>query len=132
MLRLRNPRQFQRRNGMTDPVDPEIPVEPEISALKEEVDRMRGEFVSLKERLARRLADGASAVADAVDNELSEGALAARLSALEKQFEAVAGRVKGTSKEAVHRLESEVSDRPLTSIALAFGVGLLAAQFLRR
>ena len=33
---------------------------------------------------------------------------------------------------AVHRLEAEVSERPLTSIALAFGIGLLAAQFVRR
>jgi ElaB/YqjD/DUF883 family membrane-anchored ribosome-binding protein len=40
--------------------------------------------------------------------------------------------LKGTGKNAVTRLESEVGQRPITSIAVAFGVGLLAAQFFRR
>jgi ElaB/YqjD/DUF883 family membrane-anchored ribosome-binding protein len=51
---------------------------------------------------------------------------------LEAEFESLAGRAKDSGKVAVKKLEAQVNERPIASVALAFGAGLLAAQFFRR
>ncbi len=63
---------------------------------------------------------------------LEGGNLASRIGTLEAEFENLAGRLKGTSKDAVDKLGHEIEARPFTSLAVAFGVGVLASQFLRR
>jgi ElaB/YqjD/DUF883 family membrane-anchored ribosome-binding protein len=100
----------------------------DIDFLKSEFNRFRDELSGMKDKLGAN----ASEALDQMGSYLNGAGVTSRVAALEAELEALAGKVKGGSKVAVARLESEVSERPLTSIALAFGVGLLAAQFIRR
>ena len=74
----------------------------DLEFLKEEFNRFRSELAGMKDKLGSNASD------------------------------ALAGRLKGSGKVAVNRLETEVSNKPLVSIALAFGAGLLVSQLLRR
>jgi ElaB/YqjD/DUF883 family membrane-anchored ribosome-binding protein len=58
--------------------------------------------------------------------------VSSKLSALESEIESLTTRLRDSSKVAVNKLETQVGNRPLASIAIAFGVGLLAAQLVRR
>jgi ElaB/YqjD/DUF883 family membrane-anchored ribosome-binding protein len=58
--------------------------------------------------------------------------VASKLSALESEIEALTARMRDSGKVAVTKLETQVGNRPLASIAIAFGVGVLAAQLIRR
>jgi ElaB/YqjD/DUF883 family membrane-anchored ribosome-binding protein len=100
----------------------------DLNFLKQEFNRFRDELSGMKDKIGVN----ASEALDQMGSYLNGHGIPSRLAALEAEFEALAGKVKGSGKVAVTRLENEVSERPLTSIALAFGVGLLAAQFFRR
>ncbi len=100
----------------------------DLDYLKAEFDRFRSELAGVKDKLG----SNASEALDQMSAYLNGSNVSSRIAALEEQFEAIAGRVKGSGKQAVNRLESEVSAKPLLSIALAFGVGVLAAQLVRR
>jgi ElaB/YqjD/DUF883 family membrane-anchored ribosome-binding protein len=100
----------------------------DLEFLKEEFNRFRSELGGMKQKLGAN----ASEALDQMGAYLNGGAVSSRLSALETELEALAGRLKGTGKVAVNRLETEVSNKPLVSIALAFGAGLLVSQLLRR
>ncbi len=63
---------------------------------------------------------------------MNGGAISSRIANLEAELEILAGKAKGYGKQGVHKLENNVAERPITSIAIAFGFGLLAAQFIRR
>lgn len=100
----------------------------DLEFLKSEFNRFRSEIAGMKEKLGAN----ASEALDQMGAYLDGHGVSQRVSALEAELENLAGNVKNSGKVAVHRLEAEVSERPLTSIALAFGIGLLAAQFVRR
>ena len=100
----------------------------DINFLKQEFNKFRAELLGMKDKLS----GSASETLDQINAYLNREGLASRLSALESQLEHLGGKLKDTSKTAVSRLEHEVTDRPVTSVALAFGIGLLAAQFFRR
>ncbi len=76
--------------------------------------------------------DNAAAALDQMGAYLNRDAVSSRLSTLEAEFDKLSGKVKDSSKVAVDRLEAEVTERPLAALAVAFGVGLMAAQLLRR
>jgi ElaB/YqjD/DUF883 family membrane-anchored ribosome-binding protein len=103
------------------------PSKVDLDYLKEEFNRFRSEVLGMKDKFGSNAGD----VLDQMSAFLHGGNISSRLATLEAEFENLAGKAKGSGKAAVKRLESEVSDRPLTSVALAFGVGLLAAQFFR-
>jgi ElaB/YqjD/DUF883 family membrane-anchored ribosome-binding protein len=109
----------------TRPVDP---ASIDIDTLRDEFNRFRSELAGMKDRLGVNAADAL----DQMGAYLNGKGVSARLATLESELETLAGRLKGTGKEAVTRLEAGVTERPIASIAIAFGIGLLTAQFIRR
>jgi ElaB/YqjD/DUF883 family membrane-anchored ribosome-binding protein len=106
--------------------------DPKFSAdadfLRHEFNRLRAELASMKDRLSGNASDALGQV----NTYLHSDDAAARLKALEKQFDELSAKLKVSGKEALGKLETKVEERPLTSIAVAFGVGLLAANLFRR
>ena len=100
----------------------------DIDYLREEFNRFRNELSGMKDKLG----DNASGVLDQMAGYLNRGNLSSRIANLESELEQLGGRLKGTGKNAVTRIEAEVTERPITSLAIAFGIGLLTAQFFRR
>lgn len=100
----------------------------DIDFLKQEFNRFRAELAGAKDKLG----DNAAEALEQISAYLNGNAMSSRIAALESELEYLTGKVKSTSRQAVGRLETEVSAKPLASIAIAFGVGVLAAQFFRR
>ncbi|MDE8350062.1 MAG: hypothetical protein POG74_11380 [Acidocella sp.] len=100
----------------------------DLEFLKSEFNRFRSEVAGMKDRLG----GNASEVLDQMSAYLDGHGVSSRVSALEAQLEKLAGKAKDSGKVAVDRLEAQMSERPLASLAVAFGVGLLAAQLVRR
>lgn len=91
---------------------------------------LKGEFAKLREELASIREMLASTGSDMLAG--SRAAAQRRLSALQDEVEKLASDVKDQGGEMLERLDRKVQERPLTSLAVAFGVGLLAAQLFRR
>lgn len=100
-----------------------------------DLNRLRQEFEKLRAGLgdaSEKLGDNAHAALDQIADYLREDSLSSRLHAVEDQLSGLGERLMDTGKDAVARVETEVMDRPFVSLAVAFGVGLLAASLLRR
>jgi ElaB/YqjD/DUF883 family membrane-anchored ribosome-binding protein len=100
-----------------------------------DIDHLKQEFEKFRAGLgdaADKLGDNAHAALDQITDYLNGGNLSSRVASIEEELEILGAKLKGTSKDAVAKLETEVSARPLASLAIAFGVGLLAASFIRR
>ncbi len=104
------------------------PKDIDLDYLRKEFQRFRADIAGVKDKLSGNATDAL----DQISGYLNGGALASRLSSLEAEFESLAGKAKGYGKEGVHQLEQKVSERPIVSVAVAFGVGILAAQLFRR
>jgi ElaB/YqjD/DUF883 family membrane-anchored ribosome-binding protein len=100
----------------------------DIEYLKHEFEKFRAGLAEVKGKLG----GNAHAALDHISAYLNGGALSSRISSLEAELSSLSGKIKDGGKGAVTKLEHEVSNRPIASIAAAFGVGLLAAHFLRR
>lgn len=100
----------------------------DLDFLKQEFSRFRDELAGMKGKMG----SSASDALDQITAYLNGHGLSSRISSLEAELEALACKLKGTGKDAVTRLEHEVGNRPITSIAVAFGVGILVSQFFRR
>lgn len=100
-----------------------------------DLEMLRKEFEKLRAGLGDatdKLGDNAHAALDQISDYLSNDSLSARLASVEEQLNGLGARLKDSSKEAVARLETEVVDKPFVALAIAFGVGILAAGFIRR
>jgi ElaB/YqjD/DUF883 family membrane-anchored ribosome-binding protein len=104
------------------------PKDIDLEFLRNEFQRFRADIAGVKDKLSANASDAL----DQIGSYLNGGALSSRLSSFESELEVLADKVKGYSKDGVTRLESNVAERPIASVAIAFGVGLLAAQFFRR
>jgi len=100
----------------------------DLDYLKEEFNRFRTEILGMKDKVSGNAAEAL----EQMNAYLNGSNLSSRLASLEAEFENLAGRAKNSGKVAVKKLESQVNERPIASVALAFGAGLLAAQFFRR
>jgi ElaB/YqjD/DUF883 family membrane-anchored ribosome-binding protein len=100
----------------------------DLEFLKSEFNRFRADLGGVKGKL------GASATEalDQINDYLNGGGLSSRIATLEEELTQLTGKLKGTGQQAVLKLESGVNQRPILSVALAFGAGILAAQLLRR
>ncbi len=100
----------------------------DLDFLKQEFNRFKSELSSMKDRMS----SNTTQVLDQMGSYLNGDAISSRISALESDIEYYASKLKDSGKDAVTRIESEVGNRPIASIAVAFGLGLLAAQLIRR
>jgi ElaB/YqjD/DUF883 family membrane-anchored ribosome-binding protein len=100
----------------------------DLDYLKQEFNRFRADLNGVKEKLGV----GASEALDQMSAYLNGGALSSRMATLESDLEALTEKLKGGGKNAVNKLESQVTQRPITSVAIAFGLGVLASQLVRR
>ncbi|HQT45755.1 MAG: hypothetical protein B7X08_03285 [Acidocella sp. 20-63-7] len=100
----------------------------DLDYLRHEFNRFREELSTIKSKLGVQ----ASETVGQFNEYLHSDDAATRLKALEKQLEELGGKLKDNSKEAAAQLEAKVVERPLASVAIAFGVGLLVSQLLRR
>lgn len=100
----------------------------DLDFLKQEFNRFRDEVLGMKEKFGGNAAE----VLDQVSAHLGSYNVSSRLSTLEAELEALGAKLKDGGKDAVVKLEKEVSDRPFTSIAIAFGVGVLVSSYFRR
>jgi ElaB/YqjD/DUF883 family membrane-anchored ribosome-binding protein len=103
------------------------PQDIDLDYLRKEFQRFRADIAGVKDKLSGNATDAL----DQISGYLNGGALASRIS-IEAELETLAGKAKGYGKEGVHQLEQKVSERPIVSVAVAFGVGILAAQLFRR
>jgi ElaB/YqjD/DUF883 family membrane-anchored ribosome-binding protein len=108
-----------------NPIDPDAV---DINILKREFEKFRAELAGVKGKLS----DNAHTALEQISAYLNGGGLSSRVASLEEELSHLSCKIKGTGKEAVAKLEHEVGARPLASIALAFGAGVLATQLLRR
>lgn len=109
----------------TNRIDPK---DIDLEYLRNEFQRFRSDISGVKDKLGSNANDAL----DQITGYLNGGAISSRISSLEAELEALAGKAKGYSKEGVQKLEQNVSERPIVSVAIAFGVGILAAQLFRR
>lgn len=100
-----------------------------------DMDKLRQEFEKLRSSLGEagdKLGDSAHSALNQISDYLNDDTMSARLSSVEQQLGNLGARLKDTGKEAVDRLGDEVVEKPFISLAVAFGVGLLAAALIRR
>ncbi len=95
----------------------------DTGAIRAEFEKLREELAGIRKLLNSEAAEHFSGVREAAET---------RFASLQAEVEKLAGEMKGQSKEVLHEIDRRVQERPLTSLAVAFGVGLLAAQVLRR
>lgn len=100
----------------------------DLDFLKQEFNKFRAEVAGMKDNFSGSAAETLDKISAYLDGEN----LATCFAGLESQFEALGSKLKDTGKDAVSRIEQKFVERPVTSVAIAFGIGLLAAQFLRR
>lgn len=98
--------------------------------LRADYEKMREDMAALRKDLnaltshMKDLADDASSSAK---RKLANGAAKAQDSALD-----AAAAAKALGEQNVAAVEQKIQAHPLASIAIAFGVGLVASQFMRR
>ena len=120
----------------TKRIDPD---DVDLDYLRKQFGEFRSNLLGMKDKVSGNTAE----VLDQMGSYLDNSGLSSRLSSLESELESIAAKLKGSGKdavalgmskgkEAVTRVEAEVTERPIASIAIAFGVGLLVSQFLRR
>ena len=100
----------------------------DVDALKKEFERFRGEFAGVKGKLSGTAAEAL----DKMSAYLDSSKLAAGRASVAEELDGISAKVKTAGRDTAARIEQEVTERPIASLAVAFGIGLLAAQFLRR
>ena len=85
-------------------------------AIQDELARIESEIASLGQSL------GATASAEA----------RSALSSIRERLDRIAGSASGMTRAGVDAVEETVEDNPLTSLAIAFGVGVAVALLIRR
>jgi ElaB/YqjD/DUF883 family membrane-anchored ribosome-binding protein len=113
---------FAMKTGRIDPSNIDL------DYLKQEFNRFKAEIASAKDKLGAN----ATETLDQMSAYLNSSNISSRLSSFESELEQLAGKLKGTGKQAVTKIESQVVERPIASIAIAFGIGLLASQLIRK
>jgi ElaB/YqjD/DUF883 family membrane-anchored ribosome-binding protein len=112
-----------------DPTTPPPPRETfDLDYLRREFARLRDELAGVKTTLGSE----AHEALERIGAHLEGADLKARVASLEEQLGHLSTTLKDKGKDAAEKLEHQVAEKPLTSVALAFGAGLLLASLLRR
>jgi ElaB/YqjD/DUF883 family membrane-anchored ribosome-binding protein len=101
---------------------------PDAETLKRDFAKLRASLDAVKDKLS----DNTHEVLDRVSAYLDKSSLGSRLDNIEDEISRLGTRLKESGRDAAAKLESEVTEKPLASVAIAFGIGLLAASLLRR
>lgn len=109
----------------TPRVDPESI---DLDFLRQEFNRFRSEVSSMRDRVGGE----ASEALDHITAYLNGAGLSSRVATLEQEITQLTETLKGTGRQAVVNLERQVGSRPIASIAIAFGAGLVTSALLRR
>jgi ElaB/YqjD/DUF883 family membrane-anchored ribosome-binding protein len=137
---IESPREFRQRNKMmarkSNTVSNDIvEIEREIGRLMHDLETRVGRLNALARRGGADAASGAGeyvsdALADAAERMRNGAAEAAdRMRAGAQTVSDEASRLGG---EAVHKIEDEINQRPLLTLAIAAGIGFLAGMAGRR
>ena len=100
----------------------------DTDALKRDFSKLRESLESVKDKLG----DNAHEILDRISAQLETSKLSSRLGSIEEELAHLGSKLKESGFDAAAKLEDRVTDKPLASIAVAFGIGLLAAGILRR
>lgn len=111
-------------NGNGTVADDIVSIEREISELMHDIEARVGKLQAMAKRSARDAADNAN---EFVSETVAGAAESVRNGAHTVSDEA--GRVAG---DAIRRIEEEVGNRPLLTLAIAAGIGFLAGMAGRR
>jgi ElaB/YqjD/DUF883 family membrane-anchored ribosome-binding protein len=95
----------------------------DLDALKEEMSRLRDDFVDLAHVLKDVTRSGVEAARERLDGG-THGLL--------DELRSVLDRLRTRGKEAVGSVEAKVEKNPLVSVMVAFGIGLVAGKLLER
>jgi len=104
------------------------PNDVDVEFLRKEFNRFRAELAGMKDKIGANAAEAL----EEITGYLNGQGVTSKLSALESQIEALTAQLRDSGKVAVTKVEAQVNSRPITSLAAAFGLGLLAAQLFRR
>jgi ElaB/YqjD/DUF883 family membrane-anchored ribosome-binding protein len=102
--------------------------------LDQELDTLRADLGKIREDIAaltRTLSDAAAAEAKAGGARLNEAAHAAARTARERA-QHFADSARTHSEEGLAALEDRIEQNPITSVLVAFGVGLVIGKLLDR
>jgi ElaB/YqjD/DUF883 family membrane-anchored ribosome-binding protein len=100
----------------------------DTAELKRDFAKLRASLDAVKDKLGTNAHDILDRVSDFIDS----SHLGDRIDNIEDELTRLSGKLKDSGRDAAARVESEVTAKPLASIAIAFGIGLLAASMLRR
>jgi ElaB/YqjD/DUF883 family membrane-anchored ribosome-binding protein len=100
----------------------------DVEFLRKEFNKFRAELAGMKDKIGTNAAEALDEIAGYLNGQ----SVTSKLSALESEIENLTAKLRDSGKVAVTKLETQVNSRPITSLAAAFGLGLIAAQFLRR
>lgn len=94
----------------------------DMDTLRSDIEQLRADLASLREH-GREF--GAAKAGEA------RGLLEEKVHQIQVEIDRLTGELRRQGEEAKARLEQNVHERPLTSLAIAFGVGFIAAKLLR-
>jgi ElaB/YqjD/DUF883 family membrane-anchored ribosome-binding protein len=123
MVRKSNSHSNGNGNGHTVSEDI-VSIEREIGQLMNDIEARVGKLQALARRSAKDAADGAT---DFVSDTVSDAADRVRNGA-----NAMSDEASRLSGDAIRRIEEEVGQRPLLTLAIAAGIGFLAGMAGRR
>lgn len=104
-----------------------------VSTLTSEFDRFQDDFDQLRTKLVRLAGDTVKEFSDSPQKFADlKDVIEGRLAVIEDEIGDLGRQLRIKGGEAAGRVEKRVQERPFASLAIAFGVGLFAAQLLRR
>jgi len=91
---------------------------------------LEGEFGVVKEDLARLRADVANL--SAALKGATSGAVHEQMESLRSRLDNLTGEARVQGRQALDDLTDRIEDRPLASVLIAFGIGMLIGRLLDR
>jgi ElaB/YqjD/DUF883 family membrane-anchored ribosome-binding protein len=101
----------------------EAGLENELEQLKSEIANLRADLGAIGESV-KRMSTEAVGATQAKVRSAAQDAL--------DEFQSKLNEAKSQSQKAIQNLEREVTENPLTSLAVAFGVGFVLSKILDR